>query len=209
MPEVLLGIYTPDEVADGVAQRLEDQSTPRDPTPAPDRRSFQEEQRPIEATSEGEFEEISTVLPGDEQPQETDDAGGAAGQSGDTGAEGAAVDGMGLVDANQHDSDAANPPAGVAGDAASDTSPDTAQPELTAEPAEPVPLLDSVPVDPMEWGMWKREVSAALKDVSDRGQYDRLRKRINDALEKAPDELLVEVQDEFADKLTTIPGSEA
>jgi hypothetical protein len=30
MPEVLLGIYTPDEIADGVAQRLEDQSTPRD-----------------------------------------------------------------------------------------------------------------------------------------------------------------------------------
>jgi hypothetical protein len=72
LPEVLLGIYTPDEITDGIAQRIEEQSTPRDATPAPDRRTFEEE-----PAQEAEFEEIRTVLP----EEESEDADGSLGSS--------------------------------------------------------------------------------------------------------------------------------
>ena len=190
MPEVLLGIYTPDEIADGAAAAIEDQSTARTAAPAPDRRKFvaaTEEQRPDNAVAgeripsedrveDAQFEEIQTHLPDDEPSageDETDENGGD--------------------DAVEHSAS----PEGQAAAA-----PDTAG-KATSE--RPVELLDTVPVEPLEWAMWKRDVLAAIGAIGSLDDYNALRSRIRDALDAADDALLNEIQDALSDKFVSLP----
>lgn len=76
MPEVLLGVYSTDEIADGLAQQIEARSTPRDDTPAPDRRSF-EQTDTVDATATArtneetaDFEEITPTAGGEQSIEE-------------------------------------------------------------------------------------------------------------------------------------------
>lgn len=195
MPEVLLGIYTPDEIGDGQAQRIQDKSTPRDETPAPDRRAFEGREE------DAQFEEIETIDPGisddssengpkvaeksktepDSASQEAENDGGAV----DSPAENEAISG-------------AQPASEEAG--RTDDGPVSAEPgPVEAETGE------ALPIEPLEWGVWKRETLAAIAELTDKSGFSALRRRIGPAMDAADDDLAVEIQDALADKLATLP----
>lgn len=172
LPEVLLGIYTPDEVADGLAERIAQQSTPRDLTvKAPDRREFRREE-----PEDAEVEEIETVVA--KEPEN------------ETVAEEETAD---LLDDDANGSD------DTAGVEASGQEPELPIVEKTKH------ILDVVPENDEQWGLWKTTVYAAIERLKSRTGFDNLRARISDALGKASEADMSEVQEWLSDKLVTLP----
>lgn len=166
LPEVLLGIYTPDEIADGVAERIERESTPVSAEPAPDRRSFENAENEAE---DADFTPIETVVveSTDEQAENADERPESTAESPDS---------------------APNDP---------ESGPETA--------SETVSEGEKLPSTKDEWKAWKKATRADLDAVTTREQFDRLRQRIDPALNAADDTLLDQIQDALADKLATLP----
>lgn len=189
-PEVLLGIYTPDEIAAGVAQRLEDQSTPRGDVKAPDRRQLDDTFLGSETQAEEtDFEEIETVLPEKEESDAFSDENTA--DSDHQEAENAPEEQHSAQDAGvrSDDQDGTDGAAGVASDGQAGAQSD----------------LADLPIEPLEWAAWKTETLVEIDVLTDRTSFDVLRKRINPALEQADDAILDAIQEALADKLATLP----
>jgi hypothetical protein len=182
MPEVLLGIYTPDEITDGAAARIEAQSTPKDDTPAPDRRDFVEEE-----VEDGEIEEITTHLPAEEEDDAADEP---------------AETSTDAADAEVEEETAGDGDTGTDG---TSTSEQGAKPVAAADEAARKHILDTVPIEPLEWAAWKTAALAEIEPIATRKQFDSFRRRIASALEQADDALLTEIQDLLTDKLTSLP----
>lgn len=197
-PEVLLGIYTPDEVIDGVAASIEAQSTARGGK-APDRRDFVEKEG-----VDADFDEIETVLPesgapaadSEENTAESASAGAENDQNtAENGEDPGAGDGdsgsPGLTHNDDEDGDNADPVAAAEDD------------PVAEDPA--TPSEDPLPLEPLEWATWEREITAEIGEITDRDAFNRLRQRIQPAMDQADDALLGRVQDALTDKLVTLP----
>lgn len=201
IPEVLLGIYTPDEIADGAAEKLEAQSLPRDATPAPDRRQFQEaaEDAEVEAIVEegGTGTTLPEIEPGDENEERTDEAL----DSPDT------VE-QGTVEQREAADTAAPVQQGVG--AAADALPAGQSGPAVEHHSEDRPVPDpDIPVEPLEWSAWEREKLAELEKLPDMPAFNEWRAAIQPALDQADDDLLNRMQDAIGDKVVTLTEKKA
>jgi hypothetical protein len=196
-PEVLLGIYTPDEIQDGVAGQIEAESTPRGGK-APDRRDFIENQAADAEPAEFSTIEVDQVEESADSTRENPENPENMQNDGDLCAEGAE---NAQTEPVSVDSSAENKPvSGAAGVEPEDDSDGAAGRAGEPEPAEQQGLLD-IPFEPLEWATWKAESLAKIEAVKDLDAFNLLKRELEPAMDQADDDLLNEIQDALADKL--------
>lgn len=214
-PEILLGVYTPDELADGLAAEIEAQSTPAGGR-APDRRDYiagTVEERPDDAEpgerigEDTQFEEIQPLAVDEteerpETPSDDDNGGDLPAMEAENASEEAETP-VAEEDSAVSDDDTVSPGGSDGVDTESD---DDAEPIADAE--VPLSQESDIPVEPLEWAAWERETTAEILEIGDAGAFNRLRQRIQPILDQADDALLTRIQDMLADKLVTLPEPE-
>jgi hypothetical protein len=199
-PEILLGVYSPDELVDGEALAIEAETTPRGGR-APDRRDFVGDQ-----ADDAEPVEFSTL-----EVEEIDESG----QSGAESAENSennpeTADSSAQEPENEQtaplsvDSGAQNEPvSGAARPEQEDDSDGAAGRTGEPQPADQAVLSD-LPVEPLEWATWRTESLAKIAAVGDMDAFNALKQELAPAMEQADDGLLDEIQSAFADKLLAL-----
>lgn len=189
MPEVLLGVYTNDEIVDGEAQKLAEQTRPAT-APAPDRRDYVDEGSPAaEQVEDAEFSPVD-----EQQAEESVETGANPRDSADKGPEKAEI---GEKQAEK---------GGLEPKKAKEITPKPAsQGENTSDsiPQE-LALDDPIPLEPDEWAVWERETLAALAEAPTMKEVSALRKRVNPAIEQARDDLADRIQEAFGDKIVSL-----
>lgn len=197
-PEILLGVYTPDELVDGEAAQIEARTTSSGPA-APDRRDFAENRE-----DEGETAEFSTM------DVDSDDSERQTGENGENNADSATEKPENAQsDAVSADNSAEN---GSADGAESGPS-DVPNEGISAGAGEPEPAddagLSDMPVEPLEWATWKRETLAEIEKIEDHDAFNALKSGIQPALDQADEPILEEIQNALADKLLSLPEKTA
>lgn len=198
--DVLMGVYTPDEILEGAADKLEQQRG--EPRPdAPRREDFvAEEERQVDDREQAQDAEFTPV----------DDAGGA--ELGGIDMDAAAVEELRLRQEAEAGDDAAAPAAeeaqpaeggGTAGDLL-DNSGGAAE-GTAAKPVEPTPAAAKPAEKPMpknaaEWEGWKRNVLLEIGKRKTVEGLDRLKEAQLTRLQAAPPKITNDVENSFLDK---------
>jgi len=223
MPEVLLGIYTPDEIEDGTAERLAAETTPRDATPAPDRRQFAQSEEPkAEEVEDAEIEEVedqrdqvvsrdtesAVVSDGDDTMQagDTDNAASVVAQGvteGDNVEPGAADNGQ-AGNTLFNDQPGSEADASAQADAVSTGGPGPASDGAVKE-ADPLASLAMVAAKEGDWDEWQKAAFAAIDGVADRGEFEIVQRRLEYGLNACPKDIADQVDDALTDQFLKLP----
>jgi hypothetical protein len=190
-PEVLLGVYTPDEVEEGAVAKLEADTKPRDASPIPDRRTFHAKEA-VEEVEDAEVEEIESQEPenaSDAEETVSSDNGAAPDQDG------------GVADNQEQGAESADvrPDADGAGGPG---------PDLVVHNNEP-----PVPDTPLAWASWYEERLDELEKLTaleGPDGFNAWRQRVQPTLDKADNEIRDGMQDAMSDVVVALtPKREA
>lgn len=188
VPEVLLGIYSPDELEDGQAAAQEEKTRPATAA-APDRRAFAAEE-PIDAT----FTEVS------EEKHENDDSDRTEPQS------------EAATAASDEQTGDSGPAEAETGPEQSNLTPDERENGVAKADSQPEMDLDevvdneAVPQNEKDWGSWERETRRDIAACGNMDALQKLRRFKQPVLDAAPAPIMNVVQDAFADQVVELTG---